>query len=47
LLAENLTNAATGTRDRRRFGIIEIRYRTAGRVGRRSEFNERLWACVA
>jgi hypothetical protein len=37
LLAENLTNAATGTRDRRRFGIIEIRYRTAGRVGRRSE----------
>jgi hypothetical protein len=36
-LAENLTNAATGTRDRRRFGIIEIRYRTAGRVGRRSE----------
>ena len=47
-MAENLTNAATGTRDRRRFGIIEIRYRTAGRVGRRDlRFNERLWACVA
>jgi hypothetical protein len=47
-VVENLTNVASGTRDRRRFGIIEIRCRTAGRVCLYDPtINGRLWACVA
>jgi hypothetical protein len=33
-VVEHLTNGASGTRDRRRLGIIETRCRTGGRVGR-------------
>ena len=36
------------TRDRRRFGIIEIRYRQqVGWRGHHLRFNGRLWACVS
>jgi hypothetical protein len=47
-VVENLTNVARGTRDRRRFGIIETRYRTAGRACLYNlTINGRLWACIA
>jgi hypothetical protein len=46
-VVEHLTNGASGTRDRRRLGIIETRCRTGGRVGRYDlAINGRLWACV-
>ena len=47
-MGENLTNTVSGTRDRRRFGVIETRFRQDGKLAMYNlTINGRLWACVA
>jgi hypothetical protein len=47
-VVDRVTNVASGTGGRRRFGIIVIRCRTAGRVCLYDPtVNGPLWACVA